>query len=57
MKRTPLDVVQELLGHATIEVTMRYLHLSPRDQRERSEVLDSRGQQEGNMNEVSTVSS
>ena len=25
----PLKAVQELMGHATIEMTMRYAHLSP----------------------------
>jgi len=29
MKGVPLKVVQELLGHATIDMTMRYSHLSP----------------------------
>ncbi len=29
MENVPLKVVQELLGHATIEMTMRYAHLAP----------------------------
>lgn len=29
MKGVPIRVVQELLGHATIEMTMRYAHVSP----------------------------
>lgn len=29
MKGAPLKAVQELMGHATIEMTMRYAHLSP----------------------------
>lgn len=29
MEGVPLKVVQELLGHATIEMTMRYAHLAP----------------------------
>jgi len=29
MRGAPLKAVQELLGHATIEMTMRYSHLSP----------------------------
>lgn len=29
MAGVPLKVVQELLGHATIEMTMRYAHLAP----------------------------
>lgn len=29
MTNTPLRVVQELMGHATLEMTMRYSHLTP----------------------------
>jgi integrase len=29
MRRAPFKAVQELLGHSTIEMTMRYTHLSP----------------------------
>ncbi|SET59481.1 Phage integrase family protein [Stigmatella erecta] len=28
MKGVPLKVIQELTGHATIDMTMRYAHLS-----------------------------
>jgi len=28
MRAVPLEAVQELLGHATIEMTMPYAHLS-----------------------------
>ncbi len=46
MRGVPLKVVQELLGHATIEMTMRYAHLSPHVPREAVKLLDtgSRGQ-------------
>jgi len=57
MKGTPLKVVQELLGHATIEMTMRYSHVSPEISANAVKVLDSRGQQQGSMEEVSKVSS
>jgi integrase len=40
MKGVALKVVQELLGHATIDMTMRYAHLSPQVRREAVHVLD-----------------
>jgi hypothetical protein len=36
-------VVQELLGHATIEMTMRYAHLSPDVPRHAVKLLDGLG--------------
>jgi hypothetical protein len=35
-----LKAVQELLGHATIDMTMRYAHLSPEVKRDAVRVLD-----------------
>jgi hypothetical protein len=35
-----LKAVQELLGHATMEMTMRYAYLSPEVRREAVQVLD-----------------
>jgi integrase len=45
MRGAPLKVVQELMGHATIEMTMRYAHLAPNVPRETVKLLDgiSRG--------------
>ncbi|NTX39876.1 site-specific integrase [Myxococcus sp. CA033] len=40
MRAVPLKVIQELMGHATIEMTMRYAHLSPDTRREAVSVLD-----------------
>lgn len=40
MRGAPLKAVQELLGHATIEMTMRYAHLSPDARREVVRLLD-----------------
>jgi site-specific recombinase XerD len=40
MKGVPLKVIQELLGHATIEMTMRYAHLSPEVKQEAVQLLD-----------------
>lgn len=41
MRGVPLKAVQELLGHATIEMTMRYAHLSPNVRRDAVSVLDA----------------
>lgn len=40
MDGVPLKVVQELLGHATIEMTMRYAHLAPSARRDAIATLD-----------------
>lgn len=40
MRGAPLKSVQELLGHATIEMTMRYSHLSPDARRDAVRLLD-----------------
>lgn len=43
MRGVPLKAVQELLGHATIEMTMRYAHLSPHIPRDAVKLLDHGG--------------
>lgn len=43
MRGAPLKAVQELMGHATIEMTMRYSHLSPDVRRSTAELLDLDG--------------
>jgi site-specific recombinase XerD len=40
MRGTPLKVVQELLGHSTIEMTMKYAHLSPEAKQQAVQCLD-----------------
>jgi integrase len=40
MRGAPLKAVQELLGHSTIEMTMRYAHLSPQVGRQAVSLLD-----------------
>ncbi|HMJ15032.1 MAG TPA: tyrosine-type recombinase/integrase [Polyangiaceae bacterium] len=40
MRGAPIKAVQELLGHSTIEMTMRYTHLSPDARREAVRLLD-----------------
>lgn len=40
MRGVPLKAVQELMGHATIDMTMRYAHLAPDVRRDAVRVLD-----------------
>ncbi|QQR44926.1 site-specific integrase [Myxococcus xanthus] len=40
MRGVPLKVIQELMGHATIDMTERYAHLSPDTRRHAVRVLD-----------------
>ena len=41
MKGAPMRVVQELLGHSTLQMTMRYAHLSPSAKTDAVAVLDA----------------
>ena len=50
MRGAPIRGVQELLGHSTIEMTMRYAHLSPNVTREIVGLLDSVGSITGTEN-------
>ena len=40
MRGVPMKVVQELLGHQTIQMTMRYSHLTPDVRRGAIELLE-----------------
>ena len=40
MRGAPIKAVQELLGHSTIEMTMRYAHLNPDARRDAVRLLD-----------------
>lgn len=42
MRGAPIKSVQELLGHSSIEMTMRYAHLSPDVGRDAVKLLDAR---------------
>jgi integrase len=42
MRGAPVKAVQELLGHASIEMTMRYSHLSPDVRKDAVRLLDQR---------------
>jgi integrase len=41
MRGVPLKTIQELLGHATMDMTMRYAHLSPDVKRDAVKLLDA----------------
>src|SRR5262249_17204665 len=56
MRGAPLKAVQELMGHATIEMTMRYSHLTPQMSIETVRLLDARGQHGGDMKTAADVS-
>jgi integrase len=43
MRGVPLKAIQELMGHSTIEMTMRYAHLSPDVKKDAVQLLQSRG--------------
>jgi site-specific recombinase XerD len=38
----PLKAIQELMGHTTIQITMRYAHLAPEIARDSVQLLDRR---------------
>ncbi|WP_426746801.1 tyrosine-type recombinase/integrase [Myxococcus faecalis] len=40
MRGVPLKVIQELMGHATLDMTMRYAHLSPQVKQDAVQFLD-----------------
>ncbi|QDE81860.1 hypothetical protein BHS07_10045 [Myxococcus xanthus] len=40
MRGIPMKVIQELMGHATIEMTMRYAHLAPEARESTVQQLD-----------------
>ncbi|MBZ4336449.1 site-specific integrase [Corallococcus sp. AS-1-12] len=48
MRGVPLKVIQELMGHATIEMTMRYAHLSPEVKQDAVKLLDGPVLERGN---------
>ncbi|HTR55269.1 MAG TPA: tyrosine-type recombinase/integrase [Kofleriaceae bacterium] len=54
MRGATMRAVQELLGHATILMTMRYAHLGPEVARETVRLLDSVGQSLGRVSEKQT---
>lgn len=57
MRGVPLKAVQELLGHSTIQMTMRYAHLSPEVARDAVKVLDGprRGRELAEKSEIAAM--
>ncbi len=51
MKGVPLQVIQQLMGHARIEETMRYAHINPRMKRDAVGYLDELGAGSGTAQE------
>ena len=49
MRGASLKAVQELLGHESIEMTLRYSHLSPDVKREAVKLLDAPAAANGNL--------
>ena len=49
MRGVPLKAVQELMGHATMEMTLRYAHLAPDVRRDAVQLLDLPAQHRRNM--------
>ena len=43
MRGAPLKAIQDRLGHATIQMTMRYAHLAPEVARDAVRLLDANG--------------
>ena len=41
MRGAPLKAIQDLLGHATIQMTMRYAYLAPEVARDAVRLLDA----------------
>lgn len=52
MRGVPMKAVQELLGHRSLKMTMRYAHLSPDVRRDAVQLLDVRGN--GNLTATET---
>jgi site-specific recombinase XerD len=40
IRGVPIKVIQELMGHASIEMTLKYAHLSPETKQHAVQVLD-----------------
>jgi integrase len=55
MRGASMKVVQELLGHATMDMTMRYAHLSPGVRREAVRLLDGLPLQESGYDDRAKV--